>query len=197
LWGATGPAAWATIESWLGRPLPSEVPSPDGIVLRYLAAYGPATVADIRKWSGMTGLSVVIDRLRPALRAFRDERGRELLDLPDGPRPDPDTPAAPRFLPEYDNVLLSHADRARINDAAHPLQAPPGNGAVTGSVLVDGFYHGIWKLSRSGDVATLRVRRFKTLPRAHIDALAAEGAALLAFVAADASVRDVEFTVRD
>ncbi len=158
-------------------------PTPDEAVLRYLAAFGPATVADIRIWSRLTGLRAVIERLRPRLVTFRDERGRELFDLPDAPRPDPETPAPPRFLPEYDNILLSHDDRGRIIGDTGSLPMPAGRGGELGSVLVDGFLGGMWRITRERGKATLVIEAGSSWTKADQAAVADEGARLLAFAA--------------
>src|SRR5260221_900001 len=189
-----GQATWTTMEAWLGRPL-DPAPSPEDVVMRYLAAFGPATVMDIRTWSVLPGLRAVTERLRPRLRTFRDERGRDLFDLPDAPRPDSETPAPVRFLPEYDNLLLSHADRTRFMSEERKTPLFPGNGGALGYVLVDGEFRGTWKIVRHrGDRATLTVEPFTALSRQETDALAEEGERLLAFAAADAA-RDIQFAV--
>ncbi|MGH9277728.1 MAG: winged helix DNA-binding domain-containing protein [Acidimicrobiales bacterium] len=143
VWGRTGQVAWVDAEAWLGGPV-ATAPSIDRLVLRYLAAFGPASVADVATWSRLTGLREVIDRLSPGLRRFRDERRRDLVDLPDAPRPDPDTPAPVRFLPEYDNLLLSHDDRSRFYD-----RSVSSDGPVRGTVLHDGVVRGIWRVERA------------------------------------------------
>jgi hypothetical protein len=194
VWGRTAQVTSTTAESWLGRSLAAH-PSIDDVVLRYLAAFGPATVADVAAWSGLTGLREVVDRLRPRLRTFRDERGRELVDLPEAPRPDPDTPAPPRFLPEYDNVLLSHADHGRFISAEHRPRLSRVAGPVHGAVLFDGFGCGLWRLDREGatGTATLVVQHVERLTKRATAALAAEGRRLLRFIAGDADTRDVRF----
>ena len=195
LWGRGGQVTTTTAEAWLGRPLETE-PSIDAAVLRYLAAFGPATVADVATWSRLTGFREVLDRLRPQLRTFRDERGRELFDLQDAPRPDPDTPAPVRFLPEYDNVLLSHADRSRFlrsedRDQIAALFVERG----LGSVLSDGMGRAVWRLDREprGGPAVLTVRTFGQLNGRDAGAIEAEAGRLLAFLApgAPAEVRVV------
>jgi Winged helix DNA-binding domain len=133
------------------------------------------------------------------LRMFRDERGRELFDLPDAPRPDPDTPAPPRFLPEYDNVLLSHADRSRFVSGELRGRLSGVAGPVHGAVLYDGFGFGLWRLERSADgaTATLVVNHARRLTKRGTDALAAEGRRLLRLVAAGAEAREVRFVALD
>lgn len=138
LWGRSGAARWTTIESWTGsalRPADTE----EATVRRYLAAFGPATTADIRAWSGLAGLKEVVSRMRPDLEVYESESGTELLDLPGLPIMEAATPAPPRLLPEYDNVLLGHSDRTRFFPDA---VVPPG---WAGNLLVDGVYSGSWK----------------------------------------------------
>jgi Winged helix DNA-binding domain len=194
LWRQTGQATWAPAEQWLDGELDPE-PSVDALVLRYLAAFGPASVADIRTWSGITGLREVVARLRPQLRSFRDENGRELLDVPDGAFAAPDTPAPVRFLPEYDNLLLSHADRSRLLCGLGP-GLPYPTGKWIGQLLLDGFFRSYWEISEDEGVATLTIDRFTPAPGdppAALDEIRAEGQRLLAFVASEAGERRVRF----
>lgn len=189
IWGQTGPARNTTIESWLGEQLALPVPSADSLVLRYLAAYGPAASADIRAWSGLSGLPDAIARLRPSLRTFRDERGRELLDIPDGPLPALDVSAPPRFLPTFDNAVLAFDDRTRIIDDAN-------RGLSVGGarfVLVDGRVAATWMVASEDTSATLRITELRTLGRDEKDAVAAEGERLLEFLARDGATRTFEF----
>jgi hypothetical protein len=191
IWQRSGPIALTTVEAWLGRPVDA-AGEPDAMILRYLAAYGPSSVADAQAWSRLTGLREPFERLRRRLAVFQDERGRELFDLPDAPRPDPDTPAPPRFLPEYDNVLLAHDDRTRfVEDDLRRLVSQEG--LVVGSILIDGFAGGTWTVRRDLTAPTLVVRPLVTITDAVRTAVADEGRALLAFVAAEAADRRVEF----
>ncbi|MFI1101945.1 winged helix DNA-binding domain-containing protein [Streptomyces melanogenes] len=177
LWRRSGQVALTTAEHWLGR-APGPVPAPDDTVLRYLAAFGPASVKDMQTWAGLTRLGEVFERLRPVLVTFRDQNGVELFDLPDAPRPDEDTPAPPRFLPEFDNLLLSHADRTRVIPAEHWGRSWKGNQAFC-TLLVDGFLAGVWRLEEGNEHAVLTVQPFGSLGRARRDEVAAEGERLL------------------
>jgi hypothetical protein len=192
VWGASGAAAHTSAESWLGAPLQAE-PSVEELCLRYLAAFGPASVMDIQTWCGLTRLGEVVERLRPRLIAFRDEHGRELFDLPDAPRPDPDTPAPPRFLYDFDNLLLSHADRSRFMADARLQPGFAVEGSIPQALLVDGVVAGTWKVDRQRDAATLAIRPLGTLSGRDEAALAEEGERLLGFLAAGTESRDVSF----
>jgi Winged helix DNA-binding domain len=191
IWGASGRAAVTTAQHWLGRPLRKGT-APDRMILRYLGAFGPATVADMRTWSGLPGLREVTDRLRPRLRTFRDEAGRELFDVPDAPLPHPGTPAPARFLPVYDNILLSHDDRSRIlDDADRQRLTAESYGGNFGTILVDGFVGGRWKLARERGRATLEVTPLRRWAKGDGAAVTEEGARLLAFAAADVESHNV------
>ena len=180
LWREAGPARWALAEDWLGSALEKR-PSAEEVVLRYLAAFGPATVADIRAWSGLTGLRPVVDGLRDRLRSFADERGRELLDVPGGPLPDPGTPAPPRFLAPFDNAILGHDDRDRV--IARDDRDLVYRDRLMRTFLVDGLVAGTWRL----DGAALDVRPLRPLGPRDAAAVTAEGERVVSFLAPEAA----------
>jgi hypothetical protein len=191
VWGRTLQVTYAEAQAWLGRPLDTSA-SVDDLVLRYLAAFGPAATPDIARWSRLTGMREVVDRLRPRLRTYRDERGRELVDLPDRELPDPDLPAPVRFLPEYDNLLLSHDDRSRVLDRAEIaalFAVHEGRRHYPGSVLVDGRVRATWVIDRdpTTGTATLHIDHLGSLAAAEAAAVEAEGTALLRFATEDAT----------
>ncbi|MEU2272867.1 winged helix DNA-binding domain-containing protein [Streptomyces olindensis] len=186
LWGRSGQVCLTTAEHWLGRPA-EPAPAPDAVVLRYLAAFGPASVRDMQTWAGLTRLRDAFERLRPRLVTFRDDSGTELFDLPDAPRPDPDTPAPPRFLPEFDNLLLSHADRTRVVPPAYRGRSWQGNIAHR-TLLVDGFLAGLWRLAEGA----LVVEPFGRLTRAQREDVTAEGERMLRVMHPEASY-DIRF----
>ena len=144
VWGRSGAARFAPLEDFLGAPLDPE-PSVDDLVWRYLAAFGPASALDAQAWCGLTRLGEVFERLAPRLRTFTDETGRTLYDLPDAPRPDPETPAPVRFLPQYDNILLGHDDRSRMQPEHSWAMARED--LWLGHVLLDGLRCGTWRIT--------------------------------------------------
>ncbi|MFE5488715.1 winged helix DNA-binding domain-containing protein [Streptomyces virginiae] len=174
VWGRSGQVRLTTVENWLGEPAGAAQPV-DDVVLRYLAAFGPASVKDMQTWAGVTRLREAFERLRPRLAVFRDENGVELFDLPDAPRPDAGTPAPPRFLPEFDNLLLSHADRTRVVPPEVKGRSWTGNQAHC-TLLVDGFLAGLWRLE--GGVLTVEL--FDRVPKAAQEEIVAEGEKLIA-----------------
>ena len=188
LWGKRGPATWATAEQWLGRPL-TRRPSVERLVLRYLKAFGPATVADMSAWSGLTGLRAVFEKLRPQLRTFQDEAGRELFDVPEGPLPDPQTPAPPRFLPEWDNLVIGHHDRTRVIAFEHRYMI--GNSMF----LIDGLLAGVWRIENQRKRSRLTISPFRPLGKPDRDALAEEGEQLLSFAVPDVAECEIDFVV--
>ncbi len=185
LWGKSGQPKYVALEAWTGRN--GEVTlTMDDVILRYLRAFGPASVADFQKWSGLTRCAAVIDRLRPQLTTFRSESGRELFDLPDAPRPDPDTPAPVRFLPEFDNLLLSHADRDHVVPGGEtPWLDALGAGRHVSNVLIDGMLRGTWWLDRVENRTTrLIVRPLGRISRSERSEVRAEAKRLAGFASA-------------
>jgi hypothetical protein len=177
LWGKSAQATWASADAWLAdAPTPVVARDAGKLVLRYLAAFGPATVADAQVWSGLTRLREVTEQLD--LRTWRGPDGAELLDLPDVTVPDEETPAPPRFLPEYDNLLLSHADRSRVNPENRQPPLWPGNGATRGTLLVDGVWSALWEITKP---ATLTISAFRPLTATERSAIEAEAIDLLTF----------------
>lgn len=165
LWHRGGRAVCTTVENWLGEP--QRAMDRQELVLRYLGAFGPATVMDAQQWSGLTRLGEVFQQLKPGLVTFRDEAGKELFDLPDAPRPDQDTPLPVRLLPEFDNILLAHADRRRVI-------ADDRLGVVIGgkpTVLVDGYVAATWAITKD---RTITVDYLDELPKSRQKAVAEE-----------------------
>lgn len=180
VWGQRAAARNLTLSAWLGTHVP---PPPDEVldelVLRYLGAFGPATSSDVRAWSGLSGLPAVIKRLRPRLRSYRDESGRELLDLADAELAPPDASAPPRFLPAFDNIVLGYADRTRMIDDDHRHLSVAG----ARFVLLDGRVAATW--TSTGDSATgvtVEIEPLRRLHPAERRVLSEEAAALATFL---------------
>ena len=193
VWGRSGLVRLAALDAWLGRPVPRTV-DPLPIVRRYLAAYGPASVADAQTWSGITRLGEAFERLRPELVTFRDSNGRELFDLPDAPRPDPDLPAPPRFLADYDNLLLSHADRSRFVGAGAREALTYRTGPIPGALLVDGRMVGAWHIRGDAGQATVVIQTVAPLAPDDEAAVRAEADAMLEFSRPRTSQRGIEIS---
>jgi hypothetical protein len=191
-WGFPSVADFTLARDWLDSPLDTS-DSPDGLVLRYLAAFGPATAADVQTWSGLRGARQILARLKPSLVTFRDEQDRELFDLPDAPRPAADVPAPPRFLPEFDNLVLSHADRTRVIPDEYRGQVVTKNLRVRATAWYDGFACGTWDIERKKTSAVLRVVPFQPLPARAVRDLTDEAQALLGFVEPEANTATVRF----
>ena len=190
LWGRSGPVAHTSIEAWLGEPPAGPPPTLDDLVRRYLGAFGPASVMDAQAWCGLTKLGEVFERLRPRLATFRDERGRELFDLPEAPRPDPETPAPVRFLYDFENLLLSYANRSRALPPGTERDPEARTQESLNTFTVDGFVRGTWRMDRIREGVILNVTPKRALSGSETAAVAHEADGLLRFLAVDASVRD-------
>jgi hypothetical protein len=192
LWDGAGPPRHTTADLWLGHDAQGDL-GLDDYVLRYLAAFGPASVQDMQKWSGLSRLAAVFDRLADRLRRYRDPAGTLLFDLAEHDPPDPDRDAPVRFLPDFDDVLLSHADRRRVIADEHRPHVFTSGGVIRATVLVDGFVRGRWRVDRTGTTAALVIQPFDQLPVRTRTALVEEGQRLLRLVAADRPTHDIRF----
>ncbi|MBF6205132.1 AlkZ family DNA glycosylase [Streptomyces gardneri] len=192
VWGRSGPIAHTTAEAWLGPAEHVTAALLEQMILRYLAAFGPASVKDMQMWSGLTRLREVVDRIRTDLMTFHDPHGQELFDLPDAPRPDADTPAPPRFLYDFDNLLLSHADRTRVITDGHGRQGFRTQRPAPQILLVDGFTAADWMIHRDNGSAILTVRLYdRPLSPDDVAAVTMEAQALLRFLDPGAEHREV------
>ena len=193
-WGSGGSPQYALAEPWLGQPLATPTASLRALLTRYLAAFGPATVQDFQVWAGMTGFKATVATLRADLVTYQDEQGRELLDLPDQPLPPAESAAMIRFIPEYDNLLIAHADRTRVIADADRPKVFLSAARVRYTILVDGFVRGTWSIQRDKRTATLVIEPFAPLAETDRDALADEGERLLRFSEDRAETLAVRFT---
>ena len=184
-WGWDAKATFALADAWLGAPC-AEAAAPETLVRRYVEAFGPATPADAGAWSGLKGLRATFTAMRDQLVSLRDERGRELFDLPDAPRPGGDVEAPVRFLPDFDNLVLAHDDRTRVVADAHRGRIVSKNLQVAATVLVDGMVAATWSIEKARGTAALVVRPFARIARAHQRALEGDAETLVRFVEPDA-----------
>ena len=192
-WGFTGRPTQTQASSWLGRSLDNSEGGLRHLILRYLAAFGPASAQDIQEWSGLTSLQGALEALRAELRVFRDEQGGELFDLPDAPRPPAETPAPVRFLPDFDNLLFAYANRRRVV-ADEERAAMYINSRTCTTFLVDGFVRGIWKIERRpASIALVIEPLFEPLLLPVQDALSEEGERLMRWMLDGAETFEIEF----
>ena len=180
IWGYGGHGVYTAAPGRIRGEPPDPDAALDELVRTYLAAYGPATKQDVGQWAGVPRLTPIAGSLeRLTVRTFRDEEGKVLYDLPRAPLPDPETPAPPRLVPRFDNLVLSHADRSRILGGVPPSRIVTNNGLVHATILVDGFVAGTWQF----DGGHVKLEPFGRLDAAVREALREEAARLEAFAA--------------
>lgn len=182
-------APYVAARHWIaGGVRPSEEDALRLLITRYLAAFGPASLADIAQFAGQVPPRIrpVLEQLAPSLRRFTDDQGRTLFDLPRAPRPAADTKAPVRFLPRYDELLIGYKHRDRVIAAKHRAAVYTKNALIEAVFLVDGLAAGTWALVTTRTDAVVNIRPFGTLPRAERAAATAEGEALARFVGIEA-----------
>ncbi|AIE84363.1 hypothetical protein OP10G_0995 [Fimbriimonas ginsengisoli Gsoil 348] len=190
-WGFRADPIFTNADTWLGKELNAQADI-RGLLLRYLAAFGPATAGDFQAWSALKGGKEAMESLRPELVSLRDDRKRELFDLPDAPRPSEDVPAPVRYIADYDNLILSHVDRTRIVADEHRPRIVSKNLRVAATFLVDGFVAGTWQTTAKKKAATLTLSPFVDLGKRTLEELEDEGLRLLRFLEPGASEYSVQ-----
>jgi hypothetical protein len=190
-WSYSNRPEFTLAESWIGRPL-STGDSLKELIFRYLAAFGPASVTDAQAWLG-SKLKDTFEELKPELEVYRDEGRRELFDIPEMSLQSDDVPAPVRFLPEYDNLLLSHSKRTRVIADEHRSKVYLPGLRVAATILVDGFVRGTWTTEKTKDAATVVIQLFDKLSRRDRTALIDEGEGLIRFIEPKAKSFDVRF----
>jgi hypothetical protein len=192
VWSFPGNPSFTLAEPWLGRAIDA-APHLHALARRYLAAFGPASVADVQTWSGLAKLKDVFAELRPELVVYRDEQRRELFDLQDMPLPAEHMPAPVRFLPEFDTILLAHRKRTRVIADAHRAKVFLPGLRVAATVLMDGFVAGVWSVEEKKGRATLSVELFKEPSAGEGAAMVAEAEQLIRFIAPTAMEHMVQY----
>lgn len=153
------------------------------LVIRYLKAFGPASIKDLQYWSGLTGLAAVVHQCSSELVTYSDHRGVTLFDIAQGPFPPTDLAAPTRLLLQYDNVLYSHADRTRILPEQYRRIVSPSGKPARATFLVDGQVAGTWRYEKTALMASLILEPFRVIPANARDELHYESARVLRFIA--------------
>ncbi|GAA1111206.1 winged helix DNA-binding domain-containing protein [Nocardiopsis composta] len=192
LWGRMGRTPFTLAEEWMGAPMEDGRPLAD-LIRRYLAAFGPASVRDFHAWSGLSRTREAFEELRPELRTFTDETGRELFDLPDLPLVPPDAEAPVRLLPELDNLLVAYHDRTRVMPDDIRRRVCVG-AAVAPTVLVDGEVRAMWRVTEHETTTALTIEEFTPTRGETRGAVTEEAARLLGFWSPEAADYDIRFT---
>lgn len=176
-WKGSGGVVYDFADRWTGHPL--DAPDPADVVRRYLAAFGPASAADVTAWSGVTRLGPVVTAMDDLVH-HEDPDGRPLVDLADGELEDEDVPAPVRLLGLYDNVWLSHARRDRVTAPASRDQWSGPNGGAACTLFADGWMVGLWKAVEGRVVVLETLRALTRRERSELDDEVVRVEALLA-----------------
>ncbi len=190
IWGSGHAPILTRAQNWVPAPHSRDLDRQD-LVRRYLRAYGPASVADMQSWSGLSKLSEIFAAIADELITFEAEDGRTLHDLPDAPRPAADTPAPIRFLPLYDNSFLGYDNRRRMLEEAD-IRRVNVLAEYKPAVLVDGIISAGWAIESKKGSARLTIEPYHKLRKADVRAMEKEGEAFLRFMEPDSTDTDIE-----